>query len=106
MPTKVWPLHPLCKLSEITSDKFAMRGKNSNILVALATQHVKKKPLVRPPRLQANRGPSHQVSYACNARLWCLLSNRMAATFARCTPSRAKAVRLGGHRVKAPASQD
>ena len=47
MPTRVWPLHPLCKLSEITSDKFAVRGKNSNILVALATHHVKKKPLVR-----------------------------------------------------------
>jgi len=46
MPTKVWPLHPLCKLSDVTGDKFAVRGKNSNILVALATQHVKKKPLV------------------------------------------------------------
>ena len=49
MPTKVWPLHPLCKLSDVTGDKFAVRGKNSNILVALATQHVKKKPLVRVP---------------------------------------------------------
>ncbi len=49
MPTKVWPLHPLCKLSEITGDKFSVRGKHSNILVALATQHVKKKPLVSPP---------------------------------------------------------
>ena len=58
MPTKVWPLHPLCKLSDVTGDKFAVRGKNSNILVALATQHVKKKPLVRPLSAARLRNPN------------------------------------------------
>ena len=46
MPTKVWPLHPLCKLGEVASGSFLVRGKNSNILLALASHHVKKRALV------------------------------------------------------------
>ena len=52
MPTKVWPLHPLCKLGEVAAGSFLVRGKNSNILLALASHHVKKRALVRPCAFQ------------------------------------------------------
>lgn len=47
MPTKVWPLHPLCKVGPIQGASFLVRGRNSNMLVALATQHLKRRSLVR-----------------------------------------------------------
>ena len=51
MPTKVWPLHPLCKLGTIQFASFLVRGRNSNMLVALATQHIKRRSLVRTRNL-------------------------------------------------------
>ena len=56
MPTKVWPLHPLCKLGPIEGANFLVRGRSSNMLFALATQHLKKKALVRTPAAHAHRG--------------------------------------------------
>ena len=47
-PSKIWPLHGLCKLSPLSLKEFMVRDKHTSTLWALAAGHYQKHQLVRP----------------------------------------------------------